>query len=101
MAFSSKFQLKGMTGNFNSTVQDAINGKAGGDGHATVSSSAASSASAKPSTSTNSAVANATPITNSNSATTGNGTDTSGAERLVGGTFVGLGAVMVGVVALL
>lgn len=91
-----------MTGTFNQTVQDAINGKAGGDGQGTTGGPSSTSAMrtsivASTATNTNSATGLA-----SNSGLAANNNGTSAAGRIqVGSALVGFGAVAAGVVALL
>jgi hypothetical protein len=93
-AFSAKFTLSGMSGQFNATVQAEINAATG-----------ASTSAAAPATDTAAKSSSSTVVTKSSSGTASatksstSSTATSGAERLVAGSAVGaisLGAILLG-----
>jgi len=93
-AFSAKFTLSGMSGQFNATVQSEINAATGASTGATASASntAAKSSSSAVVTKSSSGTASATKSSTSSTAT-------SGAERLVAGSVVAavsLGAILLG-----
>jgi hypothetical protein len=90
-AFSAKFTLSGMSGQFNASVQAEINGASSSSGAS--STSATTTSTSKSSSSTGSSTSKTSSGTTSSASTTAS----SGAERLVAGSAVGavsLGAIL-------